>query len=297
MASSERLVMRILVTGAGGMLGKDLLPVLSAGHEVLGLDHAACDITDEAAVRRIVAEWKPELVFNCAAFPDVDGCERDPERAFAVNARGPGNLARAAEAVGARLFHVSTDYVFDGSKRTPYLEDDATGPINVYGQSKLEGEQQVLGGDGERRGDSRHLVLRTSWLFGVHKPNFIEKVMADAQRLMELKVVEDQISCATWTLHLAQRIAELATRDVAGILHVAGSGASTRAEQARYIVGKLGSSVPVKPIRWSDLPVPAKRPAYSAMGSQRLAELGIAPLPHWRTALDDYLRIRAMVAV
>jgi dTDP-4-dehydrorhamnose reductase len=285
--------MRILITGAGGMLASDLRPVLATKHEVLALDRASCDITDEAAVERAVGESRPDLIVNCAAFPDVDGCERDPERAFAVNGRGPGILARAAEGVGARLIHISTDYVFDGRKRTPYREDDPTNTINIYGESKLQGERRVL----EDGAGACHLILRTSWLFGIGKANFIEGTLSEAQSKDRLAVVADQVSCPTWTLHLAQKIAALLEIEACGILHLAGSGECSRHELASYIVRKLPRPVPVEPITWAELQRPAKRPAYSVMVSQRLEELRLAPLPHWQAAVDEYLRVRETAAV
>jgi len=270
------------------MLGRDMTPVLSQGHVVLGLEHAACDITDETVVAGVCGDWRPDLVINCAAYPDVDGCERDPERAFAVNARGAGNLARAAEAVGARLFHISTDYVFDGRKRTPYQEQDPTHPLGVYGESKLAGENEVLG-HGAGNG---HVILRTSWLFGVHKMNFVERTLEQAQSRGQLEAVADQVACPTWTRHLAEKIAELVATRAAGILNAAGSGECTRQEFACYVVQKLPRPVTVRPITWAQLNLPARRPAYSVLGSGGLEKLSLTPLPHWKDAVDEYLRVR-----
>ncbi len=267
------------------MLARDLWPVVESKHEVLALDRSSCDITDEASVRRAFSDWRPQLVVNCAAFPDVDGCEQNPDRAFAVNGRGPGMLARAAENVGGRLFHISTDYVFDGNKGQAYDEDDPTGPINVYGRSKLEGEKNVL-----ERGD--HLVIRTSWLYGIHRPNFVESVLAAAQSRDSVEFVEDQISCPTWTVHLSQKIAELAETKASGILHVAGAGQCSRFEFARRILSTLPRKISVAPTTWAKLNRPAKRPLHSALVSRRLSEFELAPLPHWQSALEDYLQLR-----
>ncbi|MBI3894573.1 MAG: dTDP-4-dehydrorhamnose reductase [Acidobacteria bacterium] len=286
--------MRIAITGAGGMLGMDIAALLAKSHDVLTLNHAACDITEEAAIVRLFQQWKPNLAVNCAAFADVDGCERDPERAFAVNARGAGNMARAAGKVGARLFHISTDYVFDGSKRAPYQETDATNPINVYGQSKLEGEKEVL--ETERHG-AKTLVIRTSWLYGLHGTNFIEKILRSAQSKPELEVVADQRGCPTWTKQLAQKIAELIETDATGILHVAGSGECTRYEFAQAIVGRLTNPVKVVPIDSSKAHRPARRPPYSVLDCRRLVQLGLEGLPHWREALEQYFQVRETVVV
>ena len=278
--------MRVLITGAGGMLGKDLVAVLAAKHEVLGLAHAACDITAEADVGRVFQEWRPELVMNCAAYADVDACEHHRERALAVNALGAGIVARAAEEVGARLFQISTDYVFDGEKQIPYEEQDSTDPINYYGLTKLEGERRVLEGNAK---NSPHLVIRTSWLYGFHRANFVEKVLAEAQSRSEILAVTDQISCPTWTAHLAEKIAELAEKPVAGVVHVVNSGECSRYDFARAVVEQLPNPVGVKPIEWKQLHRPARRPPYSVLGCWRLEECGLAPLPHWKQALDEYL--------
>jgi dTDP-4-dehydrorhamnose reductase len=287
--------MRILVTGAAGMLGTDVVKVLEPKHDVIALDHVACDITDDVSVGQLLDRRRPDLIVNCAAFPDVDGCEKYPERAFAVNGRGPGNLARAAEAVGARLFHISTDFVFDGRKRTPYTEDDPSCPISVYGKSKLEGERLILEGSGA----SRHLILRTSWLYGMSKPNFIEKTLSAAETNDRLVIVADQVSCPTWTYHLARKIAELVGTPASGILHLAGSGQCTRQEMAAYIVRRLPVPIEIAPTTWAALHLPAQRPAYSAMVSRRLESLDLDPLPDWKAAIDEYFLAReaAKVAV
>ena len=281
--------MRIVVTGAEGMLGKDVVPVLaSAGNDVLGVSRVECDIADTVAVDKMVRRFQPELIVNCAAFPDVDKCELDPVRAQAVNETGPGILARAAERNNARLFHISTDYVFDGTKVSPYVESDPVNPLSTYGRSKRAGELAVIGmGSGVR-----HLVIRTSWLFGFGKDNFIEKILKDIDLGAPLKAVSDQNSCPTWTLHLAQIIAELARLDITGILHLAGSGFCTRQEMASYIVLKVGKTSPVEGITRAEFSPMAKRPLFSAIVSERLLKFHLSPLPHWRDAISEYLTIR-----
>ena len=282
--------MRIAITGAGGMLGQDLASVLRPNHEVLALDHRACDVLDEAALRRVFSEWRPDRVVNCAAITDVDGAETDPERAFAVNARGAGNVARAAEQAGGRVFYSSTDYVFDGAKQEPYGEDDPTAPLSAYGRSKREGERQTFGSNGEGAG---HAVIRTSWLYGVHRSNFVEKIL-EKERLPEPNIlaVADQLSSPTWTLHLARKIAELIGVPVRGVLHVVNSGACTRQEMAQAIVDLLRRPITVGPTCWAKLNLPARRPAYSVLGCYRLQALGLAPLPDWRKALEEYIELR-----
>ena len=279
------------------MLGKDLVPALQPDHEVLPLGHSACDITAGAEVSRVFREWRPELIVHCAAYTDVDGCERDTERAFAVNARGAEIVARAAGEVGARVVYISTDYVFDGEKNCPYNEEDPTNPINVYGRSKLEGEQKTLG---QGRGDPRHLVIRTSWLYGIHGANFVEKISAAAQSRVGqafLPVVADQVGCPTWTVHLARKIAELAGTSATGILNVAGSGQCSWHEFACSIVEKLACSVPVRPIASATAGRAAKRPPNSVLASRRLEQMGLAPLPHWKQALEEYFQLRQTMPV
>ena len=275
------------------MLGQDLVAVLRPNHEVLALDHRACDISDEAAVRRVFCEWRPKLVVNCAAFTDVDGCESQPERAFAVNARGAGNVARAAEQAGGRVFYISTDYVFDGEKREPYREDDPTRPASVYGQSKLEGEQQTFGSNGSGAG---HAVIRTAWLYGSGRANFADNILAQALApeppARKIVAVADQVSSPTWTLHLARKIAELAGTAARGVLHVVNTGACTRQEMAQAIVDRLRVPVSVGATYWAKLNRPAPRPAYSVLGCSRLEELGLASLPHWKEALEEYIQLR-----
>ena len=276
------------------MLGKDLAPALKPNHELLPLGHSACDITAGAEVSRVFREWRPELVVHCAAYTDVDGCERDAGRAFAVNAQGADHVARAAGEAGARVFYISTDYVFDGEKKGPYHEQDPVNPINVYGRSKLEGERKTLE---QERGTPKHLVIRTSWLYGVHGANFVEKIAAAAHSRPKLEVVADQVGCPTWTVHLARKIAELAGTSATGILNVAGSGQCSWHEFACSVVEKLACSVPVRPIDSATAGRAAKRPSNSVLGNRRLEQMGLAPLPHWKQALEEYFQLRKIIPV
>ena len=299
--------MRILITGGNGMLGHDLQESLRDVGEVFPLSHAECEITELAKLRQAFWFIKPQLIINCAAYTDVDGCERSPELAMLVNATGAGNVARAADELGAKLYHISTDYVFDGTESwndeapdaqpPEFREGDATSPISTYGKSKLEGEKLVL-----QSGLSvAHLVIRTSWLYGLHRVNFIDRVVEQALRGGPVKAVTDQISCLTWTRDLARRIAKLcsaeAGRRATGILHLAGTGTSTRLQNAQQVVNWLKSrnqiaGVDVVGTTWKALNLPAKRPSFSAMTSARFSEVGIESLPDWRASLDEYLTIR-----
>lgn len=271
--------MRILVTGAGGQLGRELLEVL-AGHELHGRDHGSLDITDRQAVFEAVKQLRPSWVINAAAYNDVDGAEGATELAFAVNASGPGYLAEAAARAGAEIVHISTDYVFDGRKGTPYTELDRAGPLSVYGRSKYEGELQV---------QSAHpsaCVLRTAWLYGEFGNNFVKAILRGAETGGPLKVVADQVGSPTWTRHLAQAIGQLIQTPARGLFHVANGGSCSRFDFARAIVQ---GRVEVLPISAADAARPASRPANSALVSARWQAAGLRPLPDWEHALANYL--------
>jgi len=270
---------RILVAGAGGQLGRELIDILSP-YDVHGRDHHGLDITDRQAVNETVEQVRPEWVINAAAYNDVDGAEKATNLAFAVNATGPGYLAAAAARAGAEMAHISTDYVFDGRKGVPYTELDRADPLSVYGRSKYEGELQVL---------SAHpsaCVLRTAWLYGQYGNNFVKAILKAADRGDPLKVVADQVGSPTWTRHLAQAIAELIRTPARGLFHVANGGSCSRFEFARAIVR---GRVEVQPIGAADAARPAPRPANSALVSARWEAAGLRPLPAWETALEDFL--------
>src|SRR5438132_4307667 len=218
--------MRLLVSGARGMLGADVVRAGErAGHSLTGLSHAELDISDADAVRDAFERARPDAAINCAAWTDVDGAQEQREQARRVNAEGAGNVARAAAAAGAALAHVSTDYVFAGvapldaaGRPRPYVETDPTGPQSVYGTTKLEGEQQVLAAS------PRHCVVRSAWLFGLGGRNFVATMLGLAAEREAVRVVSDQVGCPTWTGHLAPALIGLLEREVRGLVHLAGSG-------------------------------------------------------------------------
>jgi dTDP-4-dehydrorhamnose reductase len=259
------------------MLGQDVMRV--AGSGAVGLTHAELDVTDAAAVREALA--RAEVVINCAAYTDVDGAESHPERAHAVNADGARNVAAAAAEAGAAVIYVSTDYVFDGGKSAPYVESDPTGPLQEYGHSKLEGERATLDAN------PRALVVRSSWLFGAGGSNFVETMLRLGRERAELRVVDDQVGCPTFTRHLAEAIVALAGRDERGVLHIAGGGSCSWFEFARAILEHADADV--RPCATEDFPRPARRPANSVLVSER----GAPELPHWREGLDAYSGVRA----
>ncbi|MFZ0379995.1 MAG: dTDP-4-dehydrorhamnose reductase [Solirubrobacteraceae bacterium] len=277
--------MKLLITGAAGMLGQDVVAAAAtAGHEVLARSRAELDITDAAAVRRALTDAEPDLVLNCAAWTDVDGAEDHVEAAQAVNGVGAGNVAEAAAECGAWIIQVSSDYVFSGRKRDPYLESDPTEPLSAYGKSKLAGELAV-----RDAASGRHTIVRSSWLFGTRGACFPATIMRLAAERDELTVVADQVGCPTFTADLAHALIGLCERPVAGILHVAGDGACSWYEFATAIVERAGLQCRVKPGRTGDLERPAPRPAFSVLDSERLAPR----LPHWRDGLWQYLASRA----
>jgi dTDP-4-dehydrorhamnose reductase len=279
------LAARLLITGAGGMLGQDVSRAAqAAGLEVVPLARRELDITDSAAVRDRIAAEQPEVVVNCSAWTDVDGAEADPDGALAVNAAGAGNVAAAASASGAWTIHISSDYVFDGAKREPYLESDQLGPLSSYGRSKRAGEDAVAAA-----ATAGHTIVRSSWLFGPG-PCFPATILRLAHERDELEVVDDQVGCPTFTEHLAQALVALARDGApAGILHVAGGGECSWFEFATEIVALSQIDCRVKPVGTSAMPRPAPRPAYSVLRSERPD----APrLPHWRAGLGEFLAVR-----
>jgi dTDP-4-dehydrorhamnose reductase len=268
------------------MLGRDVSTAAErAGHAPVGLARADLDVTDAAAVRRVLETERPDAVVNCAAYTDVDGAEADEDAATAVNGLGAGNVAAAAASVGATMVQPSTDYVFDGSKRTPYLESDPTGPRSAYGRSKLAGEHAVAAAGGAVH------VVRTSWLFGTGGRNFVDTMLGLARDRDELKVVDDQVGCPTYAGHLAEALVRLAEGGGApGVHHAAGAGACSWFEFAREIFTQAGLEVRVVPCTTEEFPRPAPRPAYSVLGSERADPIR---LPDWREGLASYLAERA----
>lgn len=277
--------MRILVTGARGMLGSALLPCLQAEHQVWGVDKKDFDIGEEVVVGRSFREFRPEFVFHLAAFTDVDGCEADPLKAEQVNALGTRNVARACTEISAGLLYVSTDYVFDGRGKRPYQEDDCPNPISAYGLSKLRGERHV------QALVARHLIVRSSWLYGPCGKNFVATILKLAKEHKDLRVVSDQRGSPTYTRHLALKLAELMTAQVFGIFHVAGSGNCSWFEFAEEIVKSGGyPQVRVTPITTREFGRLAGRPAYSVLGNRRLGQSSLGTLPYWREGLAQYLQ-------
>lgn len=277
--------MRLLVTGAGGMLGRAVVHAATRlGHEVRGCARAELDVTDADATRRAVLAARPHAVINCAAYTDVDGAESDWQTADAVNAGGAGHVAAAAAQVGAFVVQVSTDYVFDGSKREPWLESDRVAPLGVYGETKLAGERAVAAAN------PAHAIARTAWLFGAGGRNFVDTMLALGGQRDEVSVVTDQVGCPTWTVHLAGALVELAERpDDTGIHHIAGSGSCSWNELALEVFERAGIDCRVLPATSEQFVRPARRPAYSVLGTERRDAL---VLPRWQDGVAGYLATR-----
>jgi dTDP-4-dehydrorhamnose reductase len=275
--------MRILITGAGGMLGQDLMTAAnSAGIDPVGLAHGDLDILDQQAVAAAVSDASPDVVVNCAAWTDVDGAEAEFAAALAVNGTAAGTVADASAGVGAWVIHISSDYVFDGHKREPYVESDPTGPLSAYGRSKLDGEAAVAAA-----APGGHTIVRSSWLFGPGGPCFPKTILRLAADRDELNVVDDQVGCPTFTGHLAVGLVELAGRRVPGVVHLAGTGSCSWHRFAQEIVSLAGLECQVKPVPTTEMPRPAPRPAYSVLGTERAAE--IPALPSWSEGLREFI--------
>jgi dTDP-4-dehydrorhamnose reductase len=277
--------MRVMVTGAAGMLGRDVvLAAENAGHQVVALAHTDLDVTDAEAVSARTERERPATVIHCAAWTDVDGAEDAEAEAMAVNGAGSGNVAAAAAAVGAKIVYVSSDYVFDGEKDSPYVEVDQPAPLSAYGRTKLAGEEATAAAN------KRHFIVRSSWLFGINGRNFVETMLQLADDHGEVLVVRDQVGSPTYTWHLAYGLVRLIDGGAYGIHHMAGEGACSWYEFAREIFEQARVECKVLSATTDMLARPAPRPPYSALTSQR--EHAIV-LPSWRDGLSGYLAQRS----
>jgi dTDP-4-dehydrorhamnose reductase len=282
--------MRYLIVGAGGMLGHDLQSAL-AGRDVTALTRADLDVTDAEAVAEAVAGH--DVVVNASAYTKVDDAESNEDAAYAVNATGAGNLAAAAAASGAWLVQVSTDYVFDGSATSPYVESTPVHPVSAYGRTKAEGERLALEANPERT-----YIVRTAWLYGQHGPNFAKTMLTLAAKLDTVSVVTDQVGQPTWTLDLASRIVALLDSDApAGIYHGTASGQGSWMDFAAAVFAGAGlDPARVLPTDSSQFVRPAPRPAYSVLGHDAWSAAGLEPMRDWRSALDDAFATGALTS-
>jgi dTDP-4-dehydrorhamnose reductase len=273
----------ILVVGSKGMLGQELMGLF--GDAARGVDVGEIDITDLASVQRVLLTLKPRVVVNAAAYTDVDGCETNTELALQVNGEGVAHLAMISKEIDAKLVQVSTDYVFDGSKTTPYQEDDAPRPLNIYGESKLAGELNACF-------NPNHLIVRTQWLYGHGGKNFVETMLKLAGERSELTVVDDQVGSPTWTYDLAQAIKSLIEKDCRGTYHAANAGFVSWNGFAQEIFRQAGLTISVGPQSTQQLGRPATRPLYSTLDCSKLTEDTGLVLQPWQQALKRYLELR-----
>lgn len=271
---------RILVTGANGMLARDLCPMLEdADFEVIETTRNELDVTDELQVRRVISDVKPDYVIHCAAYTNVDKAEEEPETAELVNAKSAEYIAKACNSNNAIMIYISTDYVFDGTKKTPYVSDDTTNPTGAYGLSKLHGEEAV------RTFCPSHYIIRTSWLYGHHGKNFVETMISLAEKT-ELKVVDDQVGCPTWTVDLSDAIISFIDEEPPfGTYHACGAGSTSWYGFAKEIFDLMSLNVNLIPCTTEEFPRSAKRPAYSVMDNEGL-------LRDWKQALQEYIELR-----
>ncbi len=276
--------MRILILGNKGMLGSELMLRLAGAHDVTGRDMDAFDIVSEDDCRRVIQECSPDVVINAAAYTNVDGCETNREGCFAVNAAGVKNVALACRGRRITIVHFSTDYVFGGTKRSPYREDDPLAPINIYGASKLEGERYL------QSLAENYLLIRTAWLYGRHGKNFVKTILEKASTLKTLEVVDDQIGSPTTCRDLAAAVEILVEGGHRGVFHVTNRGRCSWFQFARTIVEYAGKSdVTVRPIGSETLSRPALRPAWSVLSGRKFAAATGMTMPTWRKGLKDYL--------
>jgi len=270
------------------MLGHAVVPALEeAGHEALGLTHADADVTDHAALLRVTRRFRPEWIFHLAAFTRVDDCEADAERAFLVNTLGARNAALAAEECGAALLAISTDYVFDGTASTPYREYHAAAPASVYGASKWAGEQAV------RDLQPRHVVVRTSWLFGPGGANFVDTILGKARSGEALRVVDDQRGSPTYTEDLARALIRLASAGQFGTYHVTNGGECTWYELAAFAIEQAELAAALERTSTAALARPARRPAYSVLHNQFYEHVTGTRMPPWRDAVERHVKSQA----
>ena len=285
--------MKIAIIGANGQLGSDISTELSrSGHEIVPLNHTDVEVADPASVQSVIREHAPDMVVNTAAMHNVEKCEEDPLQAYRVNALGPSYLAETCRDTGTVLYHISTDYVFDGLKGNPYLESDRPSPLNVYANTKLAGEHHVSAIW------SRHCILRVSGIYGTHPcrakgSNFVETMLRLASEREEVRVVDDEFLTPTFTEDIAVQIAEMISGEAAsGLYHVTAEGDCSWYDFAREIFALAGSNVRLNRAEPGEFAIKVRRPKYSVLENAYLKEQNLNRMPHWRDGLKRYLESR-----
>ncbi len=289
--------MKMLITGAKGQLGSELLRILKDMNcslgvvdgyydnaDIMALDADELDITDLSAVKSTIGRFRPDIIINTAAFTNVDGCEADMDNAFRVNSLGARNIALAAQEAGSRLVHLSTDYVFSGEGKTPYREYDQTLPGSIYGKTKLLGEEYV------RELCSRYFIVRTSWLYGINGKNFVKTIFGAAKEKDHLEVVDDQVGCPTNAEDLAYHLLKIALTDEFGVYHCSGNGECSWYDFAVMILKLAGIDCPVKPIKTVQLGRAAKRPEYSSLDNMMLRCTVGDGMRNWEDAIKHFIK-------
>jgi len=285
---------KILITGCRGQLGSDLIRFLSDDYAVTGVDINDLDIRDADSVRRFFQENRPEIVIHSAAYTDVDRAENDVETAMSINAGGTENIARAARDIGARMIYYSTDYVFDGTKREPYIESDQPNPLTVYGKSKLEGEKRVTANL------DNHVILRIAWLYGANGKNFVKTMIKlgqgqlknknDGGNVTPLKVVNDQMGNPTWSMEIAAQTRLILDKNLVGIYHCTAEGEISWYGFAKAIFAEMEMNIDILPCSSAEFPRPAARPKYSSLENKGLKESGLNAMRHYQIALKDFIK-------
>ena len=275
--------MKILLTGRTGQVGSELQAIL---HPAVATDHATLDLADPDGIRQAVRAAKPDVIINAAAYTAVDKAESEPEIAMRINGAAPGVFAEEAKRAGALLVHYSTDYIFDGTKRLPYLETDAPKPASVYGRTKLEGEARI------QASGCRHLILRTAWVYG-QGSNFVRAILRQAEKGAALRVVNDQIGAPTWARDIATATGALLKTRAEGTFNVSAAGSSSWYEVALEILRLVGLRVDVKPVSTAEYGAKAPRPAYSVLDNGKLRANGVTPIGDWRGRLAEHLKSAA----
>ena len=286
----EKKRRKILVTGASGMLGTDLSRELSRDYDVVGLDIArtdiVCDITDKDKLVKSVINAKPDIVIHAAAWTDVDGCEREPDKARRLNEEGTTNVVSSVAELDIPLVYISTDFVFDGQKKIPYTEDDEPHPLNVYAKFKLEGERKV-------ETLAKYIILRTGWLYGANGKNFVDTIINKSKTKKKIPVVDDQVGCPTYTKHFAKAISKLLARckyETSEIYHISNKGAVSWFDYAKKILEITGKrNIKVLPLKSGMLDRPAKRPAFSVLDNSKFEKATGLTMRPWEVALEEYL--------
>jgi dTDP-4-dehydrorhamnose reductase len=277
--------MKVLITGANGQLGQDLVKIFNANSfEVCGFGRDRLDVTDLDQSRELIRSLHPDVIVHAAAYTQVDQAETDVENAYLVNAVGTRNMAIIAEELNLKMCYISTDYVFDGTNQTPYNEFDQTNPLGVYGKSKFAGEELT------KTLSTRYFIVRTSWVYGIYGNNFVKTMLRLAKEKDELGVVHDQMGSPTYTVDLACFIMNLIQTDKFGIYHVSNSGTCSWYDFAQAIFEEAGVKIKVNPITTDEFPRPAPRPKYSVLGHLALKTNGFLEIRHWRDGLKDFMK-------